>query len=296
MTLSIIIISFNTRQLILDCLRSIYDTAADLNLEVIVVDNASTDDSPQAIKKSFPQVKLIQNQTNLGFTKANNQGIKTSRRECVMLLNSDTIVKPGALHTLVSYLDSHPQVGIVGPQLINPDDSIQPSGGYLPRLSNIIAWMLFIDDLPFIKPWFWSYQLRYLPKFHHTRLFGWLQGAALVLRRSTLDQIGSLDESIFMYAEDVELCFRAQKAGWLIYLVAEAQVIHLGFRSGSPETAILGEYQGLKYIFQKHKPTWELPILRFWLKLGSLLRLLIFGTILKDKSDYAIYRQAFSMA
>ena len=296
MKLSIIIVSFNTKKLILDCLESIFATTGDLNLEVIVVDNDSVDDSPVAIKDNFPQVKLITNTTNTGFAKANNQGIKVSSGDYIMLLNSDTIVKPNALEILIDYLDSHPQVGIAAPQLLNPDGSIQPNGGYLPRLSNIIAWMLFIDDLPFIRPWFWSYQLRYLPGFRRTHAMGWLQGAALVLRRHTLEEIGLLDENIFMYAEDVEICYRAQKSNWQVVLFPPAQVIHAGFQSGSSEKAILGEYQGLKYIFQKHKPAWELPLLRFSLKLGATLRLIIFGTILRDKQKYAIYKTALALA
>ena len=296
MKLSIIIVSFNTKKLILDCLESIFATTGDLNLEVIVVDNDSVDDSPVAIKDNFPQVKLITNTTNTGFAKANNQGIKVSSGDYIMLLNSDTIVKPNALEILIDYLDSHPQVGIAAPQLLNPDGSIQPNGGYLPRLSNIIAWMLFIDDLPFIRPWFWSYQLRYLPGFRRTRAMGWLQGAALVLRRHTLEEIGLLDENIFMYAEDVEICYRARKSGWQVMLLPQAQIIHKGFQSGSSEKAILGEYQGLKYIFQKHKPAWELPLLRLSLKLGATLRLIIFGTILRDKQKYAIYKTALSLA
>lgn len=296
MKLSIVIISFNTKRIILDCLRSIYATAADLNPEVIVIDNASTDGSLQAIKQQFPQVKLIQNKTNLGFTQANNQGIKASRGEYIMLLNSDTLVKPGAIQKLIKFMDNHSRVGIAAPQLLNPDGSIQPNGGYLPRLSNIIAWMLFIDDLPFIKPWFWSYQLRYLPKFSRTREMGWLQGAALVLRRQTLEEVGPLDENIFMYGEDVEICYRTRQAGWQVMLLPQAQIIHQGFRSGSPQKAILGEYQGLKYIFQKHKPAWELPVIRLSLKLGALLRLMIFGTIWRDAQKYAIYRTALALA
>ena len=148
--LSIIIVSFNTRRLTLNCLVSIKKTTNFQDVEVIVVDNASTDGSPQAIKDQFPQVKLIANTNNTGFAKANNQGIKASRGEYVMLLNSDTLVKPEALIQLVEFMDTHPKVGIIAPQLLNPDGTIQPNGGFLPRLSNIIAWMLLIDDLPWI--------------------------------------------------------------------------------------------------------------------------------------------------
>ncbi len=296
MKLSIIIVSFNTKELTLDCLKSIYATAVDLNPEVIVIDNASTDGSVLAIATQFPQIKLIKNSRNLGFTKANNQGIKVSSGSYVMLLNSDTIVSPGAIQTLIDFMDHHPRVGIAAPQLLNPDGSIQPNGGFLPRLSNIIAWMFFIDDLPFVRPWFWSYQLRYLPKFRTIRSLGWVQGAAMLLRRSMLDQIGLLDENIFMYAEDVEICYRARKSSWQVMLLPQAQIIHKGFQSGSSEKAILGEYQGLKYIFQKHKPAWELPVIRLSLKLGALLRLMIFGTIWRDAQKYAIYRTALALA
>ena len=296
MKLSIIILSFNTKKLILDCLKSVFADSQDLNLEVIVIDNASTDGSPQAVKSHFPQVKLIQNKTNLGFAQGNNQGINQSGVDYVLLLNSDTIIKPQALKRLVEFMDSHPQVGIAAPQLLNPDGSIQPNGGYLPRLSNIMAWMLLIDDLPWVRPWFPSYQLRSSHQFQTTRPLGWVQGAAMVLRRQMLDQIGLLDEQIFMYAEDVDICYRAKQAHWQVMLAPQAQIIHLGFRSSSPQKAILGEYQGLKHLFKKYKPAWELPILNLLLKTGALLRLLIFGTIFKDKSKYDLYRQAISLA
>ncbi len=296
MKLSIVIVSFNTKKLLLDCLESVYQTVGDLNLEVIVVDNASTDGSPQAIKDQFPQVKIIANPANTGFAKANNQGIKRAGGEYVILLNSDTVVKSNALRRLVKFMDAHPQVGIAAPQLLNPNGSIQPNGGFLPRLSNIMAWMLFIDDLPWVKPWFWSYQLRGNYHFRHNRSLGWVQGAAMLLRSSMLDQTGPLDENIFMYAEDVDICLRARKAGWQVMLVADAQVIHTGFQSGSPQKAILGEFQGLKYIFKKHKPAWELPILRLLLKTGALLRCFIFGTILRDTKKYATYRTALALA
>jgi GT2 family glycosyltransferase len=288
MKLSIIVVSFNTKQITLDCLKSIYATADDLKLEVIVVDNASTDGSAE--------LATIKNPDNKGFAAANNQGIRIAKGEYILLLNSDTIVKPHAFKRLINFMDSHPQVGIAAPQLLNPDGSIQPNGGFLPRLSNIIAWMLFVDDLPFVSPWFWSYQLRYLPAFRRTRAMGWLQGAALVLRRYTIEEVGPLDENIFMYAEDVDICYRARKSGWQVMLLPQAQIIHKGFQSGSSEKSILGEYQGLKYIFQKHKPAWEMPLLRCFLKLGALLRLIIFGTILRDKHKYAIYKTALALA
>ena len=118
----------------------------------------------------------------------------------------------------------------------------------------------------------------------------------MLLRRSMLDQIGLLDNHIFMYGEDVDLCLRAHKAGWQVWSVADAQIVHQGFGSGSSTSAITGEYQNLKYIFTKHKPTWELPLLKLLLVIGALLRLCLFGTILGRKDLYATYHQAFNLA
>ncbi len=299
MKLSVIITSFNTKQLLQECLEPIFTNGFPKDeYEVIVIDNASADDSTEMIKKNFPQVKLIRNKKNLGFTQANNQGIKVSRGEYILLLNSDTEVKTDALTQLTQFMDSHPQTGIASAQLLNPDGSIQQSGGYLPRLSNLMAWMWLIDDLPWVKPWFWAYHLTSKNFYHHTRPIGWVQGAAMVIRRQTLNQIGDLDEKIFMYGEDIDLCWRAKNKSWQIWHIAEAKVIHKKFQSsaGSSEKAILGEYQNLKYLFTKHKPAWELPILKLVLKSGALLRMLLFGTILPDKDRYAIYTQAFKLA
>lgn len=296
MKLSIIIISFNTKKLTLECLESIKKTANFQNLEIIVVDNASTDGSSMAIKSNFSRIKLIQNTSNIGFSKANNQAINQAQGEYILLLNSDTLVQPQAIRNLIEFLDAHPQVGIAASQLLNPDGTIQPNGGFLPRLSNVLAWMLFLDDLPWIKNWFWSYQLRSPNRFKSTKPLGWVQGAAIALRQTMLQKIGLLDENIFMYGEDVEICFRAHQKHWQIWLVVDSKIIHQGFKSGSPKIAILGEFQGLKYIFQKHKPSWEFPILRIFLKLGALVRLIFFGTIFKDTQKYAIYKQVFSLA
>lgn len=334
MSLSIIIVSYNTRDLLKKCLESVFSdlghsefiterervTSAERkrsvdisesfptlklvqgddknNVEVFVVDNASTDGSAEIVRKKFPQVKLIQNKTNLGFAKANNQAIKKATGDYILLLNSDTEVQPSSIKKLIDFMDAHPQVGIVSAKLLNPDGTIQQSGGFIPRLSNIAAWMFFFDDLPIIKQIFWSYHQTNPGFYRKTRQLGWVQGAAMIIREKVLEEleeVGPLDEKIFMYGEDIDLCLRARKAGWQIWSVADSQVIHHRFQSGGEENALLGEITGLKYIFAKHKPAWELPILRFILKLGLLLRASLFATIWRDTSRYAIYKKALRL-
>lgn len=277
MKLSVIIVSYNTKSLLEKCLESIRASTLDKKAyEVIVIDNGSTDGSAK--------LAMIKNKQNLGYAVANNQGIKIARGEYILLLNSDTEVKPTALEALVNFMDFHSQAGIASAQLLNPDGSIQPSGGYLPRLSNITLWMFFID----------GYHIQNPAYYQKTRQVGWVQGAALIMRKS----VGLLDENIFMYGEDVELCLRAKKAGWQVWTVATAQVIHHAFQSsgGVSSNALLGEYQGLLYLFKKHKPFWEIPLLKLLLKTGALLRMLLFGTILRDREKYAVYQKAFKFA
>jgi len=187
-------------------------------------------------------------------------------------------------------------VAIASPQLLNPDGSIQPQGGALPSLLNLAAWMWFVDDLLLLNRLFTPYHQSNLSYFKHTRPLGWVAGTAMFIRRQALDKIGLLDEHIFMYSEDTDLCLRAYRQDFEVYNVSSGQVVHLGQGSGFQETALLGEYRGLKYLFNKHYPAWQRPILSFLLKSGALLRLTIFGTILGDKPKYHAYKKALKLA
>ncbi len=290
MKLSIIIVSYNTKELLKQCLDSVSKSSFKEPYEVIVVDNASSDGSED--------LATIKNHQNTGYPFSNNQGIKIAKGEYVLLLNSDTEVKIGAFEKLVSFMNSHPQVGIASAQLLNPDGSIQPSGGYLPRLSNIAAWMLLLDDIPVLKNFICAYHVNRPSFYSKTHEIGWVQGAAMIVRKKTLEEIGTLDENIFMYGEDVELCLRAKKKNWQVWTIAEAQVVHKSFQSsgGVSSNALLGEYKGLMYLFQKHKAPWELPLSKLLLKAGAAIRMLLFGTIWRDTQKYAVYKQAFNLA
>ena len=286
MKLSIITVSFNTQKLLKQTLSAVYDSKFPQGkLEVFVVDNNSQDGSVGMVKKQFPKAKLIQNKDNLGFAKANNQAIKKAKGEYILLLNSDTKLYPDSLQKLIDFMDSHPKAGVASGQLLYTNKQIQPHGGYLPHLTNVAAWMLFIDDIPIVRRSFPAYQHTAKSFYKHPRQLGWVQGACMIIRSRLISKIGPLDDNIFMYGEDIDFCQRAQKAGWQVWNVPDANVIHYQFASskGISENALLGEYKGIKYIFKKHKPKWQIPILRILLKLGASLRILVFGTILKDK-------------
>jgi len=203
MDLSIIIVSWNTRQILADCLKSVYSNPPVGDFEILVIDNCSSDGSPEMVKTFFPQARLIVNAANLGFAGANNQGIRLSQGRYILLLNSDTLVKPGAFETLVRFMDDNPKVGVSGARLFNQDGSLQVSCYPAPTLGREV-WRLFhmdrIRSLALYPMETWPLDR---PQYVDTLL-----GACLLLRGEVLDQVGLMDEEYFMYSEEVDLCHR----------------------------------------------------------------------------------------
>jgi len=298
--LSIIIVSFNTKDLLRNCLKSIYTLyPKPYTLEVIVVDNASKDGSAEMVAKDFPQVALIRNKKNLGFAAANNQGIKKARGRYLLLLNSDTLILEDALAKMVAFMDRNKKIGIATCQLLNKDKTIQASGGFFPTLPRVFAWMFFLDDLPIISRLIKAYH-PHEPSFYTKNLFyqrehfqDWVTGAFFLIRKKVVEKIGLLDEQFFMYVEEVDYCFRAKKAGFLVAYTPMAKIIHLGQKSlRQPGDAAVREYKGLKIFYQKHYPPFQLPLLLLFLKMGAALRFLIFGIILASKEARLAYAKA----
>ncbi len=250
--LTVILVNWNTAAMTCGCLRSVARDlagAGSLAVETILVDNASTDDSVARLRAEFPWVHLIENRTNVGFARANNQGIAVSRGRCVLLLNSDTLVQAGALAALVGHLDAHPRVGAVGARLLDPDGSLQPSCSRFPTLGREL-WRLFHLDRVQMRS---AYAMQ-----------GWdartprpvdvVSGACLMVRRPVLDQVGPLDEGYFMYSEEVDLCRRIRRAGWEIDWAPAARVIHFGGQSSRlmAEAMFLQLYRSKVLYFRKH--------------------------------------------
>ncbi|MBI5357122.1 glycosyltransferase family 2 protein [Candidatus Collierbacteria bacterium] len=300
--ISVIILSYNTKDLTLACLRSAVKDLknSSLNAEIIVLDNASTDGSAEMLKhfriqNSEFRIQNLYSQTNLGFAKGNNLAAKKAAGKWLLFLNSDTEVTPGTFKEMKNFLSDNPEVGIVSCNLLNPDGTIQQQGGYLPKLSTVAFWALFLDDLPVFSQFLPSYQLRRKSFFSGgPQKTGWVAGTAMWVSNVLWKKLNGFDESLFMYGEDVELCLRAGKLGWDIMLNPKASIVHLGKAGGGKW--IQGEINGLKHIFKIHKPSWEMPLLKAILGLGMISRWLIFG-ILKGNGEYKRnYFEAFKSA
>ncbi|MBN1874066.1 MAG: glycosyltransferase family 2 protein [Anaerolineae bacterium] len=227
MDLSVIIVNWNVCDLLRRCLASVEANCDDLSLEVIVVDNASVDDSVQMVKREFPQVRLIASQENLGYTGGNNLGVNKAQGRYLLILNPDTEIVGDALPQMVAYLDENSHIAVVGPKLLYPDGTVQSSRRRFPTLAQA-----FIDDsVPFGRRWFPNSKLeqRYVMaegSDDKIQAVDWLVGAALMIRREVWQKIGPLDETFFMYFEELDWCRRCRDAGEEIHYLPQAQIIH----------------------------------------------------------------------
>jgi len=323
--LSIIIVSYNTADLTLQCLRSILtDKGLELSLkspkntpntknpksqlktptEIIIIDNNSKDNSVKAIKefiqkKKLPNITLIENKENTGYATANNQGISISKGEYLLLLNSDTIILHSAISQSLDWLASHPEASSCTAQLLNQDKTIQASGGFFPNLLNVFTWSTGLDDLPLVNsltkplhphtPHFYTKDSFYLKD--HSQ--DWVTGAFALIRRSVINPKEAFDPNYFMYGEEVELFYRIKKKYPHLhtqYLVGP-QIIHLGGASADSKLdPILNEYLGVISFFKKHKDPFQTFIVRLLLKTNAFLRAII-NTILSPKKA-SLYLQA----
>lgn len=291
---SIIIVSHNTRDITLAALRAVHATVKTHTFEVIVVENASTDGSYDAIKKAFPHDLLVRTEALVGFSAANNLGAQSAHGDHLFFLNPDTVVQDGAVDLLIEHQRSLPSCGAITGQLLHADGSIQPQGGALPHLLNVTAWMFFIDDLPGVSKILYPYQqrdLEFFRTFHEN--CGWVGGTALMIPKTVFEKVGGWDSAIFLYGEDVELCQRIHKAGKHVCFYPGAKVIHLQNKSmGGSRRAKVGEIEGLVYFWKKHRARWQLPLLRIILFAGSWLRVLLFGILMRNEEQTTTYLHA----
>jgi hypothetical protein len=290
---SIIIVSYNTADITIDCLKSILQDKGlkQTPFEIIIVDNNSKDDSVIKIEKFKNSLKspnckitLITNKDNAGFGKANNQGLKIAKGNYILFLNSDTFILHSAISQSLDWLSSHPESSTCTAQLLNKDKTIQASGGFFPNLANMITWCLSLDDLPLVNniikpihphtPAFYTRD-KFYTRDHQQH---WITGAFFLTRKSILDKVKGFDENYFMYGEELELSYRIYqntKQNKVWYLIGP-QIIHLGGASAvNRMNPILNEYRGFVSFFKKHRPSWQLPIVRFLLKINALIRFII---------------------
>jgi len=287
--ISLIILSWNTKNLLRNCLKSVISQSklSLSEMEIIVVDNASTDGSQEMVSKEFPEVKLIKNKQNLGYAKGNNLGVRAASADFLMILNSDTLIKPGSIEKLIDFLEASPGLSIVGPRLLNSDGTPQANCGRFPDLW-VSAVMLFKEHFG------GSRLVRYSPSVSGE--VDWLMGAAFLARKKVFEKIGGFDEKIFMYMEEVEWFYRAKQAGFKAYFLKEAEIVHLGRGSSTTgrKEPILNIYKGLIYFFRKHKSLPELIILRVMLKLKAGMAWLV-GKVRQDQYLINTYGEAFKL-
>lgn len=227
---SIIIVSWNTCDILLKCLRSIYEKQNNMNFEVIVVDNASADGSAEKVSDNFSQVILIKNQENRGFAAANNQGIGIAKGRYILLLNSDTIVLNNAIAKTLSFAEAHPEVALVGCRILNPDMSLQPSCFMFPSVLNMLLSSSYMYKL-FPKSKFFGREHMTLWNRDEEREVDVATGCFMLVRREAIEQVGVMDEQFFMYGEETDWCYRFKQAGWKVMFTPEGEIIHLGGRS-----------------------------------------------------------------
>jgi hypothetical protein len=223
-SVAIVIVNFNTRDLLRACLQRVSREAPD---EVIVVDNASMDGSAEMVRAEFRSVILLESGTNLGYGASANLAIASCVSPYILLLNSDALLHPGAVGALSAYLEREPHVAIVGPRLLDSDGKLQKSCFPFPTPLDIFLDVSNLSKLIGLIPWMRD---SYLRTWSHrqARAVPWIRGAALALRRTALEQVGGFDESFFMYYEEVDLCFRVARKGWQVHYTPVAEVTHLG--------------------------------------------------------------------
>lgn len=248
-SLSICIVTYQACDYLRDCLNSLYAHAPNGEYEIIVVDNHSTDGTIETLERQFPQVQLIKNPTNNGFTAPMNQALRQAQGQYLLQLNPDTIVHDQALNQLIQFMQSHPKVGICGPKVLNTDGSLQKPcrrGESTPWA--VITYFLGLSSLFPKSKLFGGYLMNYLDEDEINEVDG-VAGSCMLLRREVIDQIGYLDERFFAYQEDADFCFQARQAGWKVYYVPTAQITHYGGQGGS-------RVQPYRSIFEWHRSYW----------------------------------------
>lgn len=227
---SIIIVNWNTRDILRDCLKSVYEETKDIRFEVILIDNASSDGSVEMVRREFPQVILIENLENRGFASGNNQGIRVAKGQYVLLLNSDTVVLDEAIQKSVYFAESHQGAAVVGCKVLNPDRTLQLTCSMFPSLLNLFLAATYLYKLSQHNRFLGREQMRWWRR-NDVREVDVVTGCFMLVRRTAFEQVGLMDEQFFMYAEEADWCFRFRKAGWETLFYPDAQIIHLGGQS-----------------------------------------------------------------
>jgi len=269
MRLSVVFLSYNTRDLTEQALRTVLDAAEGMEVEIFVVDNASHDGSADMVAEKFPAVKLLRNEDNVGFAAGNNVALRQVVGEYVLIINTDTIVRRDTLRALAGFLDEHPEVGACGCKILDPDGTLQlDSRRGFPSPMAAFCKMSGLSRLFPDHPGISRYHMTYLDP-EQTAEVEVLSGSCMMVRKAAMDQVGLLDEDYFMYGEDIDWCYRIHKAGWKIFYVPTTEIIHFRGESGrgAPLRILYRKSQAMSIFVNKHMtrrfrffPLWLLQV------------------------------------
>jgi GT2 family glycosyltransferase len=277
MDVSLVIVSYNNGALLRTCLRSVAGASSGAQIETIVVDNGSTDDSVGMVRNEFPEVRIVANAENRGFAAANNQGILLSRGRYVLLLNPDTEVHEGAVTGVMDFLDARPTVWVAGCRLLNADGSVQPSAGAFP---SVLEALLKGSFLYLLLPRGAIITPRGVQLFDNGRAsrVDWVMGAFFMIRREALDRIGVLDDQFFMYSEEVDFCRRVRDAGHEVWYTPAGTTTHFwgGMNAVGERTLLWLAASQILYIRKHHRGA-ERSLLVFLKYAGLALRAVAYG-------------------
>jgi GT2 family glycosyltransferase len=279
---SIILVNYNDRPNLEDCLLSLRQNVQGIDFEIIVVDNNSSDGSQDFVEKEYPRAKLIRNQENLGFAKANNLGIKESKGEFILFLNTDTVIYPQTLENLLKEMREDSRIGAVGPALLRGKNAYQISFGKKVSFLRELIQKCLLNS--FLKLW--------LKISLKKRVVGWLSGACFLTRKDVLEKVGTYDENFFLYFEDIDLCYRMKKKGYKLLFLPQARIFHRGGAT-TLKLKILSRYEYRKsqiYFYQKHNSRISLSLLRCYLWINFafifLFRYLKKDTVTVSRSQF----------
>ncbi|KPJ67938.1 hypothetical protein AMJ44_07045 [candidate division WOR-1 bacterium DG_54_3] len=254
--LSIIIVNYNTKKLLYQCLFALYAREYPFRIETILVNNGSHDGSGAMVRNGFPEVTLIETKENVGFARANNMALEIARGEYILLLNSDTKVLADALPKLVTFLDKHTDVAVVSGRLVYPDFSDQGVARTFPTPFNaLFGRTTLLNRLLPNNRYSRKYLVSHVKKSDKPFEVDWVSGACLMVRNKVIQEVGLLDERFFMYWEDADLCFRIKQKGWKVFCVPEAKVIHYegkSTRRKSSSRLIIEFHRSVYRYYRKH--------------------------------------------
>lgn len=291
--LSVSIVNTNNRVLLEECLASIYRTTRQISFEILVVDNCSNDGSAEMVRAGFPEVQVIQNDRILGYSASHNRALQRCNGRYVLVFNEDMIVLPGAFDHMVAFMDAHPDAGMLGCRLSNPDGSLQPSCWPFPNLPSRLFRALYLDKLFPGSSLTGGYTLGSWA-YDSVREVDVIMGCCVFLRREVLDQVGLMDERFFIYFEETDWCYRTKQHDWKIYFTPGAEIIHYGGQSTRRQSARMATIylQSLLKYFRKHHGRAAEFLVRLLSILEISLRLVYWtlSMLLKRRRGYAQYK------